>query len=245
MLSKPGVILQHGPDGPPLRFGDWLRDRDVPFEVHPMWEQPPPDAHAFSFVATLGSVHSATDTDDWVPSEIAMLRDAIGADIPVLGLCFGGQALSVALGGSVEKLDTPEIGWVALDVFDPLIPTGRWLQYHYDRILLPPGVRELARSPAGPAAFRKGRHLGLQFHAEADAELVHQWASHDPNLHTAGVTVEEVDRQGAEASGPALKQAFELFDRWLAGLVVADGATTDAATSDGTELASAGEPTTS
>ena len=74
MLSKPGVILQHGPDGPPRRLGDWLRDRGLPFEVHPMWEQPPPDPREYSFVATLGSERSASDTDGFVPSEIAMLR---------------------------------------------------------------------------------------------------------------------------------------------------------------------------
>ncbi len=237
MLSKPGVILQHGPDGPPRRLGDWLRDRGLPFEVHPMWEQPPPDPREYSFVATLGSERSASDTDGWVPSEIAMLRDAIDADVPVLGLCFGGQAVSSALGGGVEKLETPEVGWIALDILDPFIPRGRWVQYHYDRILLPPGARELARSPVGTAAFCKGRSLGLQFHAEADAELVHQWASTDPNLHTAGVTVEEVDEQGAEASGPALEQAYELFDRWLATFVLEDGATSAAA-----ETAPAREP---
>jgi GMP synthase-like glutamine amidotransferase len=237
MLSTPGVILQHGPDGPPRRLGNLLRERGVPFEVHPMWDQPPPDPGKFSFVATLGSVHSASDTDEWVPSEIAMLRAAIDADVPVLGLCFGGQAVSVALGGGVEKLVTPEVGWIELDVLDPFIPRGRWLQYHYDRIVLPPGVRELARSPVGPAAFCKGRSLGLQFHAEADADLVHQWASNDPKLHTAGVTVQEVDEQGAEASEPALEQAYELFDRWLATFVLDDGSAPAA------EMAPAGDPT--
>jgi len=237
MLSKPGVILQHGPDGPPRRFGDWLRDRELPFEVHPMWEQPPPDPREFSFVATLGSVHSASDTDDWVPSEIAMLRDAIGADIPVLGLCFGGQAVAVALGGDVERLETPEVGWIALDILEPLIPSGRWVQYHYDRLLPPPGARVLARSPAGTAAFRQGRNLGLQFHAEADAELVNQWASTDSKLHLSGTTVQELVEQGAEASGPALDQAYTLFDRWLDSFVLRDRAAPD-------EMASAGEPTT-
>jgi len=225
MLSKPGVILQHGLDGPPRRLGDWLRDRELPFEVHPMWEQPPPDPREFSFVATLGSESSAARTDGWVPDEIAMLRDAIAADVPVLGLCFGGQALSVALGGGVQTLDRPEVGWIALDVLDPLIPSGRWVQYHFDRIVPPAGARELARSPVGTAAFCQGRHLGLQFHAEADAELVHQWASSDPKLHLSGATVEQLDQQGAEASGPALNQAYTLFDRWLEAFVLGrDGA---------------------
>lgn len=235
MLFRPGVILQHGPDGPTRRLGDWMRDRGVPHEIHPMWEQPPPDPRRFSFVATLGSVHSATDTDEWVPAEIDMLRDAIAADVPVLGLCFGGQALSVALGGSVEKLETPEVGWITLDVLDPFIPTGRWVQYHYDRILPPPNAQVLARSPVGTAAFRHGRNLGLQFHAEADGELVHEWASKDPKLHLSGTTVEDLVEQSAVASDPALEQAYTLFDRWLETIVLDGGSASG-------ELASAGEP---
>src|SRR5438477_12203704 len=114
MLSKPGLILMHGKDGPPARFGEWLQARELPFEVHPIWEQPPPDPRDFSFVATLGSESSAADTNGWVPTEIAMLREAVAAEVPVFGMCFGGQALSVALGGGVEVMDMAEIGWVRL-----------------------------------------------------------------------------------------------------------------------------------
>jgi GMP synthase-like glutamine amidotransferase len=216
MLSKPGLILTHGKDGPPARFGDWLRARRLAFEVHPIWERPPPDPRRFSFVATLGSERSAAEPDGWVPTEIAMLREAVDADVPVLGMCFGGQALSVALGGGVEVMDRPEIGWVRLQSDDPAIPAGPFLQYHHDRIRLPAGAVQLARSPAGPAAFRFGRHLGLQFHPEADAELLHLWALQDSRLHEGGVTVDDLARQSAEFAAAARDQAYRLFDNWLA-----------------------------
>lgn len=209
------MILQHGDDGPPARFGDWLRERGLAFEVHPVWKQPPPDPREYAFVASLGSEISAAETDGWVPMEIAMLREAAAAEVPVLGMCFGGQALAVALGGGVEVMETPEIGWIPIDVDDPDIPGGPWLQYHHDRIKLPPGARELARSPAAPAAFRHGRHLGLQFHPEADAELVDRWARIDARLSEGGVTVEDLAAQGAEFSPPALDHAHRLFDHWL------------------------------
>jgi GMP synthase-like glutamine amidotransferase len=215
MLSKPGLILQHDKDGPPARFELWLRARGLAFEVHPVWERPPPNPWDYSFVASLGSERSAADADGWVPTEIAMLRDAAAAEVPVLGLCFGGQALAVALGGGIQVMDVPEIGWISLDSFDPAIPVGPWLQYHHDRIELPPGARELARSPAGAAAFRHGRHLGLQFHPEADAELLDLWARIDPRLSEAGVTVQELAEQSAEFSDAALDQAYRLFDNWL------------------------------
>jgi GMP synthase-like glutamine amidotransferase len=215
MVSKPGLILQHGHDGPPARFGDWLVARGLPFEIHTTNNGPLPAPRDFSFVASLGSEHSAGETHGWVPVEIAMLREAVAADVPVFGMCFGGQALSVALGGGIEVMEVPEIGWMEVEVHDPAIPTGPWLQYHRDRIELPPGVRELARSPAGPAAFRSGRHLGLQFHPEADGEIADLWARADSKLHDAGVTVEELAEQSAEHSTPAVELAYRLFDHWL------------------------------
>lgn len=215
MLSKPGLILQHGHDGPPARLGDWLRARGLPFVVHPANEQPPPDLRDYSFVASLGSEQSAGETDGWVAAEIASLREAVDADVPVLGLCFGGQALSAALGGGIDVLPAPEIGWIAVESLDPAIPGGRWLQYHFDLMRLPPGAQELARSPAGLAAFRHGRHLGLQFHPEVDGELVERWARTDPKLGSTGITVAELAAQSEAHAGPAREQAFRLFDRWL------------------------------
>jgi GMP synthase-like glutamine amidotransferase len=214
MQTQAGLILQHEDEGPAARFGDWLVARGLPFEVHRAGQRPLPDPRGFSFVATLGSERSAADTDGWVPEEIAMLRQAIAAEVPVLGMCFGGQALSVALGGGVEVMDVPEVGWFELEIRDAAIPRGRWLQYHHDRIELPPGARELARSPAGPAAFQSGQHLGLQFHPEADGDIVDVWARADPRLHDAGVTVQELAEQSAQFSAPARDQAYRLFDRW-------------------------------
>lgn len=215
MLSKPGLILQHGDDGPPARFGEWLRERGLKFVVHPSTEQPPPDPSAHSFVASLGSECSAGETDGWVAREITALREAVQADVPVLGLCFGGQALSAALGGGIDVLPTPEIGWMPVRSLGSAIPSGPWLQYHFDLMRLPPGAQPLARSPAGLAAFRHGRHLGLQFHPEVDAALVDRWARTDPKLPSTGITAEELAAQSLAHAAAARAQAFDLFDHWL------------------------------
>jgi GMP synthase-like glutamine amidotransferase len=163
---------------------------------------------------SLGSERSAADRDAWVPGEIDALRAAVAANVPVLGLCFGGQALSVALGGGVEVMPVPEIGWMSLRSDDASIPCGPWLQYHFDVMHVPPGAQELARSPAGPAAFRHGRHLGLQFHPEADAALIDRWARSDPKLAGTGITPEQLAEQSALHAEDARDQAFRLFDEW-------------------------------
>ncbi|MGH2873901.1 MAG: type 1 glutamine amidotransferase [Solirubrobacteraceae bacterium] len=220
MLSKPGVILQHGEDGPPARLGAWLRERALPFVTWRSWVQPPPDPSEHSFVVSLGAEQSANDSHpQWVPDEIETLRRAVAAEVPVLGVCFGGQALSLALGGGCDVLDRPEIGWVAVDSDDESVPAGPWLQYHFEQLRVPPGARELARSPAGPAAFRHGRHLGVQFHPEADAPLLELWARTDPKLPETGITPEQLAAQSDAHAAAALPQAFALFDGWLAGIL--------------------------
>lgn len=218
MPSTAGLILQHGDDGPPGRFEEWLRERGIPFHVERAWEAAQPaDPRAHAFVASLGSEHSAAGSEPaWVGSEIAVLREAIAADVPVLGLCFGGQALSVALDGGVVPADPPEIGWMAVDSADDAIPAGPWLQYHHEVMLVPAGAVELARSPAGPAAFRHGRHLALQFHPEVTPEVLDLWARRDPALAPLGITPALLAEQSARHAGAAHEQAFVLFDAWWA-----------------------------
>ena len=43
--------------------------------------------------------------------ELALIRQAVANDIPVLGHCLGGQLMAKALGGVVGKNPVKEIGW--------------------------------------------------------------------------------------------------------------------------------------
>jgi GMP synthase-like glutamine amidotransferase len=151
-----------------------------------------------------------------VRAEIDGLREAVQANVPVLGLCFGGQALAVALGGEVAPSPQPEIGWLPVESRDPSVPEGPWAQYHYEILRLPEGTEELARTPAGPAAFRAGPHLGVQFHPETTPELMSKWVRMDPNL-PATVKPEQVDEQGARHGEAAREHAWRLFDSWWTG----------------------------
>lgn len=213
---RPGIILQHAPTGPPGRLGEWAQTRGIPYEVRRSWEAPPElDPREYSFVASLGSVHSANDTEiEWIATEIALLRRAVEADVPALGLCWGGQALSAALDGTVGAAPFPEKDWIAVTSADSEIPGGPWLHYHTEIFTIPRGAVELARSPAGPAAFRLGPHLGLQFHPEADAETADVWAAKDPDQteNSRG----ELAAAGARWEAPARDLAMSLFDAWWA-----------------------------
>jgi GMP synthase-like glutamine amidotransferase len=139
-----------------------------------------PDPLAFDAIVALGSDWSVSDPaiSGWVDRELALLRAAHFAGVPVLGVCFGAQALAKALGGAVGKAPAPEIGWYEIQLADPLIGPGPWFEWHGDRFFPPPGSLVLGWTDAGPQAFRAGRSLGVQFHPEADEALVRSWLDH-------------------------------------------------------------------
>ena len=101
----------------------------------------------------------------WVSAEMQLMRDAADAGVALLGVCFGGQLLAQAFGGSVARSSAPEIGWYDVTSDNPdLIPGGPWFQWHFDRWTLPPGATEIARTADASQAFVLGRALALQFH---------------------------------------------------------------------------------
>ncbi|NPV56255.1 MAG: glutamine-hydrolyzing GMP synthase [Anaerolineae bacterium] len=96
------------------------------------------------------------------------------SELPVLGICYGMQALTHALGGVVAPSQQREYGmaWVQATVENPLLPPRTypvWMS-HGDRIdRLPPGFTALAASPNSPLAAMgdpaRG-YYGVQFHPE-------------------------------------------------------------------------------
>jgi GMP synthase-like glutamine amidotransferase len=225
---NPGLILQHGPTSPPGLFGEWAADRGVPVEVHTTFADSAdpygasssngamPAIDGRSFVCCLGSKHSPLDREVPVVADtLALIAEAVEREIPVLGLCYGGQVLADVLGGVIEPAPEAELGWYSVESDDPdLVPEGPWLEWHYQRFTLPPGARELARSSVGVQAFVSGPHLGTQFHPESTIEIVRQWARSDgERLQRLGVT-DAVQRleSGRERAKRARSNAFQLFD---------------------------------
>jgi GMP synthase (glutamine-hydrolysing) len=106
-------------------------------------------------------------------------KSLLNLGIPVLGICYGEQAMVAALGGAVEPAEAREYGRAEIEIvgacrlFDGLFPVGHrepvWMS-HGDRVTaLPEGFRAVAVSANAPyaAIADDARGLyGVQFHPE-------------------------------------------------------------------------------
>ena len=102
-----------------------------------------------------------------------------GAGLPMLGICYGQQAMAEQLGGRVVSHDHSEFGRAFIDVveqcalFDGLWAPGErhqvWMS-HGDRVEdIPAGFKVVARSEGAPfaaTADEERRFYGVQFHPE-------------------------------------------------------------------------------
>lgn len=142
-----------------------------------------PDPTRYDVIVPLGSRWAVYDERlPWVAGEIDTVRRAVDAGVGVLGVCFGGQLVATALGGSVQRSADPEVGWHQVHSSDhDLVPGGPWFQWHFDRFTPPPGSTEIARNHCASQAFIHGRAMGLQFHPELDHTLLELWIDDDRN----------------------------------------------------------------
>jgi len=220
-----GIVLQTQADAPAGLLADWAARRGIGLETVRVNEHGAyPDPRDPDFVVALGSgATAAGGGPDWVDEEIEWLREADAVALPVLGICFGAQALAAALGGCVRRLATPEVGWITVETNDAdRIPAGPWLAWHEDHFTLPPLAYELASNAFGVQAFCHCRHLAVQFHPEVTPAIVRDWTVNDHgDLDRAGTTLEALEQATRRHAAAAARAADRLFDGFAAraGLV--------------------------
>jgi GMP synthase-like glutamine amidotransferase len=175
----------------------------------------PPSLDSFELVISMGSGSASyDDTVPWLARELEVLGVALAMETPILGICFGAQTLARSLGALTRPATAHEEDWLEVETLAPdLVPAGPWLFWHEDSFEVPLGAELLARTPVGPAAFRAGRNLGVQFHPEATPAQLDDWLAPGEEIDPA---IAERLRQGMAAEQEhAVARAYALYDTFL------------------------------
>jgi GMP synthase-like glutamine amidotransferase len=216
-------VVEHGPDDPPGRIGDWLEEKGCRLEVvrcH-SGDQLPGSLAGLAGLVVLGGAMGAYDDDvaPWLPQTKRLLSQAAQQDLPTLAICLGHQLLAVANSGRVERQPVQQTGVTAVRptpaaAEDPLFvrlgADASALHWNHDLVVeAPPGAVVLSRSDSGIQALRLGSSVwGVQFHPEVEVETVAGWARAD-------VAAGRLDARAAADGLAELAEADErLFTVW-------------------------------
>jgi GMP synthase-like glutamine amidotransferase len=232
---KPIAIIQHVADDGPSYFSEWLAGAGLPFRLFALHhgEALPETALDHAGLCLLGGPMSANDGLPYQAAQLALIREAVANDIPVLGHCLGGQLMSKALGGEIGPAEHVEIGWSALSVETDA--DRRWFggrdefelfQWHGESFSIPPGGRRIAsgRFCANQAFEFGGKHLAMQFHCEVDDAKVRQWlmAGHDELIRSTSPAVQQAASVLENLSymvDRSKRVADDIYAEWAKGLV--------------------------
>jgi GMP synthase (glutamine-hydrolysing) len=228
------VVLHHLDKNFLGNAGDPLRAADVELDERDLKRGDRlPSLDEAGAILSLGGDQSVRDVADhrYLEAEVRLLREAVEAGVPVLGVCLGGQLLAHALGGTVDRMPQRMVEWAEVSrlppaecdpVFGELPESVRALHWNEDAFTVPDGAVELlSRAGPGGEAFRFGESAwGIQFHPEADALILEGWYEDVDWLAEAGVE-EEAARAADELHLPGQRATaegiFGGFARYVAG----------------------------
>ncbi len=228
---KPVLIFRHTESEGPGYVGDYLKKRNIPHQVICVdaGEPVPSNCDKASALVFMGGPMSVNDNLPWIQPELALIRQAIDQNMPVLGHCLGGQLISKALGGVVSANPVKEFGWLDVEQQDNHA-AREWLgalpqqfsafHWHGETFSIPQGATNILASEYCPnQGFVIGNTLALQCHVEMTADLVKLWAqlhpeeiaTATPSIQTLEQMTEQLDERITELQGNADK----LYDAWL------------------------------
>ena len=232
---KPVVIFRHALTEGPGFLGQFLDEKHIPWRLVKIDQDEalPSSALEYSGVVLMGGPMSVNDDLPWISPLLALIREAVKADIPVLGHCLGGQLMSKALGGVVSKTPLKEIGWGEVSVNNHAEAT-HWFgdlkgfqgfHWHGETFSLPAGASHLLSSVyCQNQAYSIGKHLAFQCHIEMTADMVKAWGEVGKDEITeaaASPGVQQIQemQQDLESRVATLNTiARKVYERWIANL---------------------------
>lgn len=233
MKEKPVLLVSHVRAGDPGEVPLLLRGMGRPVRLvrTNKGEPLPARVEDFAGVVSFGGPQSANDDHvDYIRAELDWLPRVMAADVPLLGVCLGGQMIARTLGVVVAPHPEGhyEFGYHPIEPLEgaaedfaldgPLEVALR----HGEGFALPAGARRLARRCVFEnQAFRYGATTwGIQFHPEVNDAVLAAWFDRDPPpedlLRPGAQTVAEQRANHARCGAAMHRWLARFLALWLA-----------------------------
>lgn len=237
---RPVAVIQHTEVGAPGAIAPILHQLGCELRLFQLFQGDalPSQVEAFSGMVLLGGSMGVHDRLPWMEQEFELVREADRLGLALAGHCLGSQVVAFALGGSVGRLDRPEIGWVPMQADDHDLAREWWgeaagreltaFQWHQDSFTPPAGATPLASSRycAHQAFVLHDRHLLVQSHLEITPELVHatleknraQLMRQIERGNPAAQPAQDMLADLSSRTGDSNQLLARLYGRWVKGL---------------------------
>lgn len=213
VIANPSIAAELG------HLGDWLDDQGIDVQRLIRDDVLAPDAAddadaliVMGSIWTLADGHRTTEHAQAIDAEVDLVRRWVKDDRPLLGICFGGQVLSAAVGGTVTRMPQRMIAWQT-PASEQAMLRAPWALWHEDRFSVPEGVEAMAIAPHAPMAIRTRRAWGVQFHPEFTPQVMQGIAEALQTPEPVAAPLIAVAAQRADAQRA---ESHALFDAWWA-----------------------------
>ncbi|MCK5647457.1 MAG: gamma-glutamyl-gamma-aminobutyrate hydrolase family protein [Gammaproteobacteria bacterium] len=187
------------------------------------------DLTAIGGLIFMGGPYSVYDDHPWLKGEFQLIQKAIDRDILIMGVCFGAQLVSKALGANVRHTDHVEIGWHMIEAdtsklahLHPLNLEKNFevFEWHEDVFSTPEGAIPIfSGSNHENQGYLLGNILVMQFHLEMTEHMVNEWISRYQNClpepSQSAQSPEQITERLSARLDKLHEHADKIYDWWL------------------------------
>lgn len=228
----PIAIICHASCEPPGYLCTYFDKRNIPYKKVNYLDKPlsQKDLDSITALIFMGGPYSVNEKHSWIKNELSLISYAIQKDIPMMGVCFGAQMISKALGAEVKPAAKMEAGWHRITADTSRLKNAHPLdledsfevfEWHEDSFSIPEGATLIFKgSGTKNQGYVYGKILAMQFHLEMTEQMVAEWLDRYkeclPKRLGSIQSYQEIREHLDERMEHLHTLADQIYDWWLA-----------------------------